>query len=152
MAAYGGAGWQPRSRSLAGELGNIWGACGVNNEWQPLKAVLLHRPGAELAASADPNAVQMVAPLAHAYRAAGVTVHYFSPDCTPTPNQMFVADLMFMTPECAILARPASDVRAGEEREVAHAPCLCRSGCAANCGSSRCLFARRKRGDPQRGL
>lgn len=133
MAAYGGEGWQPRSRPLAGELGNIWGACGVNNEWQRLKAVLLHRPGVELAASADPNAVQMVASLniaraqqqhdalAQAYRTAGVTVHYLSPDCTPTPNQMFVADLMFMTPEGAILARPASDVRAGEEREVAHA-------------------------------
>lgn len=134
MAAYGGEGWQPRSRSLAGELGNIWGACGVNSEWAPLKAVLLHRPGAELAASvADPNAVQMVAPLAiakaqdqhdalaQAYRDAGVTVHYVNPPATPSPNQMFCADLMFMTPEGCILARPASDVRAGEERQVAAA-------------------------------
>jgi N-dimethylarginine dimethylaminohydrolase len=32
---------------------------------------------------------------------------------------MFVADLMFMTPEGAILGRPASTVRAGEERLVA---------------------------------
>ena len=32
---------------------------------------------------------------------------------------LFVADLMFMTPEGAILARPASTVRAGEERWVA---------------------------------
>ena len=32
---------------------------------------------------------------------------------------MFVADLMFMTPEGAILARPASTVRAGEERCLA---------------------------------
>jgi arginine deiminase len=32
---------------------------------------------------------------------------------------MFVADLMFMTPEGAIVARPASTVRAGEERWVA---------------------------------
>lgn len=134
MAAYGGAGWQPRSRSLAGELGTIWGACGVNSEWAPLKAVLLHRPGAELAASADdPNAVQMVAPLdiakaqaqhdalAQAYRDNGVTVHYVNPLATPSPNQMFCADLMFMTPEGCILARPASDVRAGEERQVAAA-------------------------------
>lgn len=60
MAAYGGEGWQPRSRALAGELGNIWGACSINSEWAPLKAVLLHRAGEELAASADPNAVQMV--------------------------------------------------------------------------------------------
>jgi N-dimethylarginine dimethylaminohydrolase len=32
---------------------------------------------------------------------------------------MFVADLLFMTPEGAILGRPASTVRAGEERPVA---------------------------------
>lgn len=133
MAAYGGDGWQPRSRSLSGELGNIWGACGVNSEWASLKVVLLHRPGAELAASADPNAVQMVEPLhiekaqaqhdalAQAYRDNGVTVHYVNPPATPSPNQMFCADLMFMTPEGCILARPASDVRAGEERQVAAA-------------------------------
>lgn len=134
MAAYGGEGWQPRSRALAGELGNIWGACGVNSEWSSLKAVLLHRPGLELAASADdPNAVQMVEPLAiakaqaqhdalaQAYRDHGVTVHYVDPPGVPSPNQMFCADLMFMTPEGCILARPASDVRAGEERQVAAA-------------------------------
>ena len=32
---------------------------------------------------------------------------------------MFCADLVFLTPQGAILARPASTVRAGEEREVA---------------------------------
>jgi N-dimethylarginine dimethylaminohydrolase len=48
-----------------------------------------------------------------------VTVHYVEPAETPTPNLMFVADLMLMTPEGAILARPASTVRAGEERLVA---------------------------------
>ena len=133
MSAYGGDGWQPRSRSLAGELGNIWGTGGMCSEWEPVKAVLLHRPGAELAASVDPKSVQMVAPLdmeraqlqhdlmAQAYRDAGAVVHYVDPIHTPKPNQMFAADLMFMTPEGAILARPASDVRAGEEREVARA-------------------------------
>lgn len=139
MAAYGGAGWQPRSRSLAEERGTVWGYFGVNSEWAPLKQVLLHRPGDELAASAtDPNAVQMVAPLdiakaqaqhdaiAQAYRAHGVTVHYVNPATTPTPNQMFCADLMFMTPQGCILARPASDVRAGEERRLAAA--LAREG------------------------
>ena len=133
MAAYGGEGWQPRRRSLADELGTLWGACGVNSEWASLRAVLLHRPGAELAASADPNAVQMVEAvdtekaqqqhdaLAQAYRDAGVAVYYVNPPAMPTPNQMFCADLMFMTPEGCILARPASDVRAGEERQVAAA-------------------------------
>jgi N-dimethylarginine dimethylaminohydrolase len=113
------------------ELGILWGACGLNSEWAPLRAVLLHRPSLELSASVDPNAVNMLAPLdiaraqeqhdglAAAYRAAGVRVAYAEPPTTPTPNLMFMADLFAMTPEGAILARPASAVRAGEERLAA---------------------------------
>ena len=130
-AAYGGEGWSPRSQPLRQEIGGVWGPCGVETEWSTLKAVLLHQPGKELEALGDPDAVQMLAPvdagqvreehdsLAQAYRDAGVAVHYVEPDVTPTPNQMFVADLMFMTPEGAIVGRPASTVRAGEERRVA---------------------------------
>jgi N-dimethylarginine dimethylaminohydrolase len=130
-AAYGGKGWSPRTIPLSQELGQVWAACGISTEWAPLRTVLLHRPGAELDASADPDAVQMIKALnlsraqdqhdriADAYREAGVTVHYLDPVQPASPNQMFVADLMFMTPEGAILARPASTVRAGEERQVA---------------------------------
>jgi N-dimethylarginine dimethylaminohydrolase len=82
-------------------------------------------------ASADWNTVNMLAPLdlaraqaqhdalAQAYRAAGVAVYYAEPAAPPRPNQMFMADLFVMTPEGAILARPASEVRAGEERVAA---------------------------------
>jgi arginine deiminase len=130
-AAYGGEGWSPRSLELRREIGEVWSSCGIETEWAPLKAVLLHRPGEELDGLPDPDAVQMLAPvdaarvrqqhdlLAQAYRHAGVVVHYVEPDTTPTPNQMFVADLMVMTPEGAIVGRPASTVRAGEERFVA---------------------------------
>lgn len=130
-SAYGGEGWSPRTQSLADELGSIWGVCGMASEYETLRAVLLHRPGRELTASSDPNQVQMLETLdlahaqaqhdgmAEAYRQAGVTVHYVEPAGTPLPNQMFIADLVFMTPEGAILARPASTVRAGEERWVA---------------------------------
>jgi len=130
-AAYGGAGWSPRTASLRQEIGRLWGRCGLADEWSPLKAVLLHRPGPELAAVADPNDAHMLAPLdaaqagrqhdalAQAYRDAGVRVHYVQPPETPSPNLMFVADLLFMTPEGAILGRPASTVRAGEERWIA---------------------------------
>ena len=109
----------------------MWGACGVTTEWSPLKAVLLHRPGVELEEVTDPEEAQMLAPidagraqrqhdgLAQAYRDAGVVVHYVEPIEAPPPNLMFVADLMVMTPEGAILGRPASTVRAGEERFVA---------------------------------
>ncbi len=130
-AAYGGEGWSPRTASMREEIGQIWGTCGVASEWSPLRAVLLHRPGAELEASTHPNAVQMLAPLdlrraqsqhddlARVYQEAGVKVRYVQPSETPPPNLMFVADLMVMTPEGAILGRPASTVRAGEERHVA---------------------------------
>ncbi len=130
-AAYGGEGWSPRTESLRQEIGGVWGACGVDTEWSPLKAVLLHRPGPELEELSDPDAAQMLAPLdagrareqhdalAQAYRGAGVVVHYVEPSEVPPPNLMFVADLMFMMPEGAIVGRPASTVRAGEERWVA---------------------------------
>jgi arginine deiminase len=130
-AAYGGPGWSPRAATLQQEIGQLWGPCGLATEWSPLKAVLMHRPGGELEAVTDPNTVQMLAPLeaerareqhdalAQAYQAAGVSVHYVKPAETPPPNLMFVADLLFMTPEGAILGRPASTVRAGEERWVA---------------------------------
>ncbi len=130
-SAYGGPGWSPRSDSLHHELGTVWGDCGVDTEWRPLKSVLLHRPGAELQASADPDQAQMLAPLdlsraqaqhdamAQAYRDAGVTVHQVEPNETPPPNLIFAADLLFTTPEGVILGRPASTVRAGEERLVA---------------------------------
>lgn len=130
-AAYGGAGWSPRTTPLREEISQVWGSCGVASEWTALKAVLLHRPGVELEALSDPDGVQMLGPvdasrvqdqhdgLAQAYRRADVAVYYVQPDETPPPNQMFVADLMLMTPEGAILGRPASTVRAGEERFAA---------------------------------
>ena len=130
-AAYGGSGWSPRERSLQQEIGSIWSNCGINSEWAPLKRVLLHQPGLELSASVDPDTVQMLAPvdfqraqsqhdaLAETYSKAGVAVDYVEPALTPSPNQLFVADLLFMTPDGAVVGRPASTVRAGEERHVA---------------------------------
>jgi hypothetical protein len=130
-AAYGGPGWAGRDTSLRDEIGGIWAACGIDSEWASLRAVLLHRPGPELAASAEPNAALMLATLdlakaqaqhdelAQAYRDLGVAVHAIEPEAPVRPNQMFAADLFFMTPEGAVLARPASPVRAGEERQVA---------------------------------
>ena len=129
-AAYGGPGWQPRSHSMREDAGRIWGDFGINSEFGRLKQVLLHRPGNEIVAN-DPNAAQQLAPLdlaraqaqhdalAATYRAAGVDVQYVELPAPPTPNQMFMADVFTMTPEGAILARPASDVRAGEERVAA---------------------------------
>ncbi len=128
---YGGEGWSPREKSLKEEIGTIWSSCGVNNEWTRLRKVLLHYPGIELTGISDPDKVQMIEipfieiiaeqhdEMAEAYRNAGVIVSYVEPSEKPPPNLMFVADLLFVTPEGVILSRPASSVRAGEERFVA---------------------------------
>jgi arginine deiminase len=129
-AAYGGEGWSPRTAPLRDEIGRLWGPCGLQDEWGPLRAVLLHHPGAELAV-ADPDAAQLLAPvdperagiehdaLVRAYQDEGVLVRAVEPAGAPTPNLMFCADLFLMTPEGAILGRPASTVRAGEEISIA---------------------------------
>jgi arginine deiminase len=130
-AAFGGDNFSPRTTSLQEEIGSLWQACGIHDEYSTLRAVLLHRPGPELADLDDADAALMLSVpdaaraaaqhdgLTAAYRAEGVAVAFVEPALQPPPNQMFVADLMFMTPEGAIVGRPASNVRAGEERWVA---------------------------------
>jgi len=130
-SAFGGSGWSPRTASLREEIGVLWGSCGISTQYSELKSVLLHRPGEEFTSLVDADAVQMLAlpdskkaseqhdAIAKAYECQDVEVNYIDPQGTPTPNQMFVADLMFMTPEGVIIGRPASTVRAGEERWVA---------------------------------
>lgn len=129
-SAYGGPGWQGRAGAHRDEIGSLWAGCGIDSEFAPLRAVVMHAPGPELGA-ADPEAENLLdridwqraaaqhAAIVAAYRAAGVTVHAVAPDGVPSANQMFCADLMAATPEGVILARPASAARAGEERRVA---------------------------------
>lgn len=132
-AAYGGTKWSPRVLPLRDELPDYWGNWGVSSEHGRLDAVLLKRPGPELDNITDFDAVQMRADLdpqlarqqhdtmADAYEAHGVQVHYVENGRLDKPNSFFIRDLMLMTPEGAIVARPASTVRAGEERFVAEA-------------------------------
>jgi N-dimethylarginine dimethylaminohydrolase len=132
-AAYGGEQWSPRIAAMTEDITSTWGDWGVCSEIGRLHAVLLRRPGPELDAVVDFDAMQMRSDLcservreqhdalADAYRAAGVTVHYVERGRIDKPNVMFVRDLMLMTPEGAIVTRPASTVRAGEERLVAEA-------------------------------
>lgn len=130
--AYGGDGWLQRNASHRQELGSVWHDCGIDSEWRRLKSVLLHCPGQELVdVQDDPVAAQMLAPLdvnraidehhamAEVYQSLGIEVHFVEPGHPCQPNLMFCADLFAMTPQGAILARPASTVRAGEERWVA---------------------------------
>lgn len=130
-AAYGGPSWPQRTAAMADELGAVWAPYRVRSEWRSLEAVLLHRPGPELEAVDEPDETLMLErpdpagarrqhdAMAEAYRESGVEVHYVDPAETPPPNQMFCADLMFMTSAGVLLGRPASTVRAGEERWLA---------------------------------
>ena len=132
-AAYGGDRWSPRLASMTEDMATTWGAWGVSSEIGRLRAVLVRRPGAELDAVTDFDAMQMRSDLvpdivraqhdalADAYRAHGVVVHEVAQGRLDKPNAMFVRDLMLMTPEGAIVTRPASTVRAGEERLIAEA-------------------------------
>lgn len=135
-AAYGGAGWSARTSDHAGDIGSIWRG-GIDSEWRSLKTVLVRRPGPEIIVS-DHNAAQQLAPLdlgraqaehdqmVSAYVDAGVQVLTVPDAGLPTPNAMFCADLFAMTPQGAILARPASVVRAGEEVATAQALAMAR--------------------------
>jgi N-dimethylarginine dimethylaminohydrolase len=131
-AAYGGEGWSPRILTHAQELGNLWTICGIDSEWRTLKTILVHRPGQEMVIPEEKiNALQFAEPLdlgraraehdymVETYQKNRVDVHVLEPNPGMTPNQLYCADLFAMTPEGAILARPASTVRAGEERWVA---------------------------------
>ncbi|MBL8707372.1 MAG: hypothetical protein JNM30_21160, partial [Rhodospirillales bacterium] len=50
-AAYGGDAWSQRVLPHAAEIGSLWAPYAVGSEWTTLRAVVMHRPGEELAAS-----------------------------------------------------------------------------------------------------
>jgi N-dimethylarginine dimethylaminohydrolase len=136
-AAFGGDGWSPRLTAHGDEIGTHWAACGIDSEWRRLTSVVLCRPGPEIEVD-DIGANQFLGALdlgraqsehdalSDVYRAEGVAVIAVPEVARPSPNRMFCADLMAMTPEGAILARPASTVRAGEEVAVAAALAMAR--------------------------
>lgn len=137
-AAHGGDGWQGREGTTADELGSVWAACGVRSECGTLRAVIMHRPGPEIAGIADAGAAlwhDIVDPerardqhdaLTALYRSHGVDVHELGEVPRDKPNSYFCRDIFAMTPFGAIVARPASASRAGEERQAAAA--LARTG------------------------
>ncbi len=132
-AAHGGAGWASRETTTADELGSVWSDCGVRSECGRLRAVLVHRPGPEIEGITDPATAlwhDLLDPtraraqhdaLTALYREHGVAVHYLEEAAPDKPNSYFCRDQFAMTPLGAILARPASRSRAGEERRTAAA-------------------------------
>jgi len=132
-SAYGGAKWSGRTAGMREDMPLYWGDWGSSSECGTLRAVLLKRPGPELEAIEDFDAVQMRSDLnpalartqhdslVAAYEENGVAVHLIENGRIDKPNSFFIRDLMLMTPEGAIITRPASTVRAGEERFVSEA-------------------------------
>ncbi len=126
-AAHGGECWEPRGTAFKEEIGSIWAKCGVNSECGTLRSVLLHKPGDELDIEGDHRKALWHAKIdkvraqeqhdafADKYRSFGVKVNYVKTSLPLKPNSYFMRDVMTMTPEGAIVARPASRVRAGEE-------------------------------------
>jgi arginine deiminase len=125
--------WLPSPTSFAEDMPDLWGTWGVASEVGPLRDVLMHRPGPELElvtpetchdhlfdAPVDPVRFRaQFDGLVETYRAHGVRVHLVQGQRADRPNAVYMRDLMTMTPEGAILARPATRQRRGEERAVA---------------------------------
>lgn len=125
--------WFPSELTFADEMVKNWGHWYCDSEFGKLKAVLLHRPGEEIEKVTKENfqdfrfrgymdpiiARRQHDALAEMYRAHGVEVHYVKDQRKDRPNAMFMRDLVFMTPEGAIVGRPGIAPRRGEERAVA---------------------------------
>src|SRR5512143_2381981 len=104
---------------------------GSRTEYEKLGAVMLYRPGPEIGNHPDPPLVQHLAPIDYAaltlefrdiiraYEARGISVHLIDPaplseDRQYLFNMMYCRDLLFMTPEGAILSKMANPTRSSE--------------------------------------
>lgn len=128
--ALPGERWFPRETRFAEDLPLYWGDFGVASEVDTLKAVLLRRPGKEIDSFdyREARFRSVINPdkfreehdaLAQVYRDHGAKVFYVEEQRKDRPNAFFMRDLVFMTPEGAIIGRPAMAARRGEERYVA---------------------------------
>jgi N-dimethylarginine dimethylaminohydrolase len=121
-------------KGFEAEMPELWGEWGCSSEIGKLRAVLLRRPGREIEnlpedlgsvlfiERIDPvKAREQHDAMAELYRANGVAVHYVERMQEHEPNGMFMRDLVAMTPEGAIVARPGTQVRRGEARYAAEA-------------------------------
>jgi len=125
--------WLPDESPFSADQEQIWGNGYCDSEVGELKAVLMHRPGRELDMITSESFSQwlfdaaidygrfrdQVDRLIRTYEEHGVTVHLVQGQRIDKPNALYVRDLYTMTPEGAILARPATLQRRGEEKAVA---------------------------------
>lgn len=128
--ALPGERWYAKETTIEEDMAELWGQWGVSSEVDPLRAVLMRRPGKEID-DFDWQAARFKGPisperfraqhdaLTEIYRKHGVAVHYIEEQREDRPNALFCRDLVFMTPEGAIVTRPAMEARRGEERYAA---------------------------------
>lgn len=128
--ALAGERWFPLETSITDDMKDLWGDWGVCSEVDTLRDVIVRRPGEEIE-NFDWQAARFRAPidperfraqhdaLMDIYRAHGVRVHYIDKQRADRPNAVFCRDLLLMTPEGAIVTRPAMEARRGEERYMA---------------------------------
>lgn len=130
--ALPGEKWFASETNIIDDMVDYWGDWGVHSEVDKLKDVIMRRPGKEID-NFDWNAARFKAPidpelfrtqhdnLAEIYKNHGVRVHYLPEQREDKPNSLFCRDLIFMTPEGAIVTRPAMLSRRGEEKYMAKA-------------------------------
>lgn len=131
--AIPGERWFPKETCFEEDMELYWGDWGVSSEVETLRAVLMRRPGKEIEHfdakvnrfSDIPIDVNLIRKqhdeVADLYRQHGVKVFYVEEQREDRPNAVFCRDLMFMTPEGAIITRPGMAARRGEERYIAKA-------------------------------
>ena len=141
--ALAGERWFPLETSIVDDMNRLWGDWGVCSEVDTLRDVIMRRPGKEIE-NFDWEAARFKAPidpekfrkqhdgLAQVYKDHGVRVHYIEEQREDRPNALFCRDLLLMTPEGAIVTRPAMEARRGEERYMAKALAELASGVRTN--------------------
>jgi len=123
--------WFPDTRPFSEFMKENWFGCYCDSEVGKLRAVLLRRPGKEIELMHDPakyrfkermdpvKAREQQDTVAEVYGRHGVEVYYLDQVREDRPNSLFLRDLVLMTPEGAIIGRPALEIRRGEEKFVA---------------------------------
>ena len=108
---------------------------GLDSEYAPLTAILLYKPSPAIAAHSAPAQIQHNAPIDHTiltreldslialYHSLQIKVQLIKQPDDPSDvsnfNMMFCRDLLFMTPEGAILANMANETRSVETAHAA---------------------------------
>lgn len=127
--------WFPLETNFTDEIKEYWGNWYCDSEVGKLRDVLIRKPGKEIEIVNSENysdfrwkapmdvekARYQIDNLVEIYKEYGVNVHFVEEQREDKPNAIYMRDLVFMTPEGAIIARPAIEARRGEEKAAAFA-------------------------------